>query len=221
MSIFKWLCNALILSMVFKTGCAFAKLNEEKDFAYYVLVLSWSPDFCVTNVKAAGTPQCEVGRKYGFVLHGLWPQYEKGYPESCSTEKLPNTLKNKCEIFPTTGLCHHEWEKHGTCSKLGAEGYLDFAAKLKNTLVIPNSYKTPEKPIRTNVEQLKTEFVSINEGFSNNSIAPYCSGSGRFLKEVFFCFDKEGKSRTCSAEVLTYSAKSCAQKDGFVIRNVR
>lgn len=218
MKLLKWMSAVITMTATLQNGYAIA---AEKDFNYYVAVLSWSPDFCATNAKAATTPQCEVGRKYGFVLHGVWPQFEQGYPEDCSNEQIPNNIKNKCEIFPTVGLCQHEWKKHGTCSKLGAAGYLDFSAKLKNSLVIPDAYQAPKTPLRTNIEQFKADFVSKNADFSKDAIAPYCSGSGRFLKEVFFCYDKNGKSRACSVEVLNRSAKSCAQKDGFLIRNVK
>jgi len=217
----KWLGLSLLAScLALLTGFAVAQSNN-KDFDYYVLVLSWSPDFCATNRNAANESQCSIGRKYGFVLHGLWPQFEKGYPADCNVEQIPKNIKNKCEVFPSMKLCQHEWEKHGTCSNLGAAGYLDFTAQLKNNVVIPDAYKTPDKTFRINTAQLKTDFIGKNAGFSPESIAPYCSGSGRFLKEVFFCYDKGGKSRACSAEVLNRSAKSCAQKDGFVIRNVR
>jgi ribonuclease I len=43
-------------------------------FDYYLLTLSWSPTFCLTHKDDA---QCS-GKGYGFVLHGLWPQYAKG-----------------------------------------------------------------------------------------------------------------------------------------------
>lgn len=210
---------AVVVVMLHMEG-AVAK-SSPPDFAYYVLVLSWSPDFCATNQQAAHSTQCESGRKYGFVLHGLWPQHEKGYPENCSNEKIPYSLRNKCEIFPTLGLCHHEWEKHGTCSGLGVAGYLDLSAKLKNSVVIPEHFKAPHTPLRTSVEQLKADFIAVNASFSKESLAPYCSGSGRFLKEVFFCYDKNGKPRACSAEILNRSAKSCGQKEGFIIRNVK
>jgi len=222
MKLLKWMSTAVVMSTALQSGYTVAApSNDNKDFSYYALVLSWSPDFCATNAKAANTTQCEIGRKYGFVLHGLWPQHEKGYPETCSNEQIPNNMKQKCDVFPTVGLCHHEWKKHGTCSGLNAAGYLDLSAQLKNTVVIPDHFKSPETTVRTSVEQFKADFVAKNAGFSNDSIAPYCSGSGRFLKEVFFCYDKNSKPRACSAEVLHRSSKSCAQKDGFVIRNVR
>lgn len=90
-------------------------------FDYYLLTLSWSPTFCLTHKDDV---QCS-GKGYGFVLHGLWPQYAKGgWPESCP----PLTTLSAAEsskgltLFPTKKLLDHEWSKHGTCSGLGAMG---------------------------------------------------------------------------------------------------
>lgn len=209
--------NQLIVILLSLISCS----AIASDFDYYVLVLSWSPDFCATNPKATKDPQCSVGSKYGFVLHGLWPQYETGYPQSCSTVQLSDAAKTQCDIFPSPKLCQHEWQKHGTCSGLDATGYLSLSAKLKKSVVIPDAYQMPETTFRTTVARLKADFVAKNSGFTTDSVAPYCSGSGRFLKEVFFCYDKAHQSRACSSEVLKGSAKSCAQEDGFVVRNVR
>ena len=200
-----------------QTGYAVPESNN--DFDYYVLVLSWSPEFC-SNSQKTNEEQCKIGRKYDFVLHGLWPQHEKGYPSECSTQKIPRKIEKKCNIFPSKKLCYHEWKKHGTCSGLNAAGYLDLSKSLKESVVIPNKYKLPEKPFKTTLDELKSEFIAANPGFSNNSIAPYCK-KGNYLKEVFFCYNKNGKPRSCSKEVLKKSAKSCGKKDGFIIRNVR
>src|SRR5499427_7603553 len=51
-------------------------------FDYYVLSLSWSPSFCETATGNARRQQCGA-RPFSFVVHGLWPQYEHGFPESC------------------------------------------------------------------------------------------------------------------------------------------
>src|SRR5690606_775520 len=59
-------------------------------FDYYSLVLSWSPTYCASAKSTEGEPQCRRdARPYAFVLHGLWPQYERGYPEYCSTRDRP------------------------------------------------------------------------------------------------------------------------------------
>src|SRR5689334_13733545 len=56
-------------------------------FDYYALVMSWSPTHCSTPEGEDDAQQCSRrdGRRYAFVLHGLWPQYDRGYPESCRT----------------------------------------------------------------------------------------------------------------------------------------
>src|SRR5262245_819748 len=52
-------------------------------FDYYLLALSWSPTYCAERRGTAYDQQCDVrqGRPYAFVLHGLWPQNERGWPE--------------------------------------------------------------------------------------------------------------------------------------------
>ncbi|RAM48360.1 MAG: ribonuclease [Hapalosiphonaceae cyanobacterium JJU2] len=189
-------------------------------FDFYVLTLSWSPDYCVTNGNR-DRQQCKSGKKLGFVLHGLWPQYQRGYPSNCSTQKLPPQLKRQFSgLFPSDKLYDHEWEKHGTCSGMTPAQYLTLSKQLKDSVVIPTAYNRPPKPFRTTIKDLKSAFVSANNDFNADGIVPYCSGSGRFLKEVFFCYSKDGKAGVCSAEILKRSQTSCGQPN-FLVRNVR
>src|SRR5262245_38762481 len=51
-------------------------------FDYYVRSLSWSPQHCAEPAGKSDTMQCHSKRHFAFVLHGLWPQFEKGYPQS-------------------------------------------------------------------------------------------------------------------------------------------
>src|SRR6202163_2814266 len=58
--------------------------NEPGQFDFYVLSLSWSPSFCEASGERGTPPQQQCGaRPYSFVVHGLWPQYERGFPEFC------------------------------------------------------------------------------------------------------------------------------------------
>ncbi|MFB2768199.1 ribonuclease [Pelatocladus sp. BLCC-F211] len=184
------------------------------------MTLSWSPDYCVTNGNR-DRQQCKSGKKLGFVLHGLWPQYQQGYPSNCSTQKLPPQLKRQFPgLFPSDKLYDHEWEKHGTCSGMTPAQYLTLSKQLKDSVVIPTAYNRPTKPFRTTIKDLKSAFVSANNQFNADGIAPYCSDSGRFLKEVFFCYSKDRKAGICSAEILRRSQKTCGQPN-FLVRNVR
>jgi len=43
------------------------------EFDYYVMSLSWSPNWCALEGDARGSPQCDDSADFGWVLHGLWP----------------------------------------------------------------------------------------------------------------------------------------------------
>ncbi len=194
--------------------------NVPGKFDFYVLALSWSPDYCAA--KGDGDPQqCGQGRQLGFVLHGLWPQYDRGWPANCTNEAFnPSMQQQFPSLYPSPKLYSHEWAKHGTCSGLSQKAYHQFSADLKAAVAIPDRYQQPSKPFRTTLNELKDDFVATNPGMSVDSVAPRCSGSGRFLQEVLVCRSKDGAAGTCSAEMLKKSQKSCGQEN-FLVRNVR
>jgi ribonuclease T2 len=212
--------SLLVTSLAIPNAAIAQNRGNPGNFDFYVLTLSWSPDYCVRNGNR-DRQQCKSGKKLGFVLHGLWPQYQRGYPSNCSTQKLPPELKQQFPgLFPSDKLYDHEWKKHGTCSGKTPAQYLELSQQLKNSVAIPTAYNRPVKPFRTTIKDLKNVFVSANSQFTSDGIAPYCSDSGRFLQEVFFCYSKDGKAGICSAEILKRSQKSCGQPN-FLVRNVR
>jgi len=191
--------------------------NVPGDFDFYVLALTWSPDFCAgPGGKDPG--QCGPGKNPGFVLHGLWPQYQKGFPQNCSSVPFPLQLKREFPgLFPNDRLYAHEWRRHGTCSGLSPREYLFLAKKLKDTAPIPPRYRHLREPVRTTTAALRKEFQAVDNSLPDNGLAAFCSGSGRFLKEVFLCYERRGKPAACSSEILSKSARSCRQSD-FLIR---
>jgi ribonuclease T2 len=193
------------------------KLSE---FDFFVLALSWSPDYCAMN-GSNDPQQCSVGKKLGFALHGLWPQYEKGYPSNCSTEKMPDSVKAQFPgLYPNVSLFDHEWEKHGTCTGLSPMEYLQLGKTLKESVVIPAKFRSPETPFRTNTNELEMLFAQANPGFSKTSFEVSCSSSGRYLKEIYACFSRTGVATPCSAEMHKTAQKSCQAAD-FLVRNTR
>lgn len=212
--------SLVITSLAVPNAVSAQNRGTPGQFDFYVLTLSWSPDYCAKNGDR-DPQQCKAGKKLGFVLHGLWPQYQKGYPANCTVEKLPLKVKQQFPgLFPSDKLYSHEWTKHGTCSGKKPAEYLALSKQLKDSVAIPSAYNRPIKPFRTTIKGLKNAFVSSNPELNTNSIAPYCSGSGRFLQEVFFCYSKDGQPGICSEEILNRSKKSCGQPD-FLVRNVR
>ncbi len=196
------------------------KADTPGKFDYYSLTLSWSPDYCAA--KGGQDPQqCGEGRKLGFVLHGLWPQNNQGWPQDCTNEALDPSIRQKFpELYPSAKLYTHEWEKHGTCSGLTQTKYHELAQSLKNGTVIPDRYNQPTKPFRVTLNELKQSFAQANVGMSPDGIAATCSGSGRFLQEVMVCYGKDGQPGVCSPEVLRKSSRSCGQPD-LLVRSVR
>lgn len=188
------------------------------EFDYYAMVLSWSPEHCA--IKPGDREQC--ARKLGFVLHGLWPQYQRGYPASCTRERLDADMEQQfAGLYPSRFLYRHEWEKHGTCSGLSQEAFHQLASDLRQKVKIPAAYQSPEEPLRKNSFQLKADLASANEWLAPDNITVACADGGRFLREIYICINKQGTDAVpCSDEMQKRERRSCGQPD-FLLRSVR
>jgi ribonuclease T2 len=188
-------------------------------FDFYVLSLSWSPQHCATS-RGRGDRnddiQCAPGRLYDFVLHGMWPQYEQGWPQDCNTEPVDRgTVDSMLDIMPSAQLVRHEWSKHGTCSGLTAKDYFEDARAAFRSIKIPDPYKHPDLQVVTTPAELRQRFAEANPAFPENGFAVVCSG--RFLQEVRACLTTDFEPRACSKEVL----KGQCRTDEMVLRPVR
>lgn len=188
------------------------------EFDYYAMALSWSPEHCA--IKPGDREQC--ARKLGFVLHGLWPQYQRGYPASCARERLDADMEQQfAGLYPSRFLYRHEWEKHGTCSGLSQEAFHQLASDLRQKVKIPAAYQSPEEPLRKNSFQLKADLASANEWLAPDNITVACADGGRFLREIYICINKQGTDAVpCSDEMQKRERSSCGQPD-FLLRSVR
>jgi len=173
-------------------------------FDYYTLVLSWSPTYCASAQSRDDDPQCRVGRgarPYAFVLHGLWPQYERGFPEYCRTRERPfvprRTIDGMLDIMPSPRLVIHEYRKHGTCSGLDPEGYYALSRRLYDKIRIPQRFHRPAAPFFISPQQTVDEFMRANPELKTEMLAVECRGSGNRLREVRVCFSREGEFRAC------------------------
>ena len=171
------------------------------DFDYYALVLSWSPSYCSGEGAGRGDPQCAPNRQYSFVLHGLWPQFARGFPESCraATDFVPQPIINgMLDIMPSRNLVIHEFRKHGTCSGLDSKAYFALARKLYNTVQIPEAYRNLERPLVTRTTDIVQAFVAANPGLRPEMLGVACGRPNR-MREIRFCFSKEGEFKTCGS----------------------
>ncbi|GBE43118.1 ribonuclease I precursor [bacterium BMS3Bbin10] len=180
------------------------------EFDYYVLALSWSPSFCAGRTRAKKSPQCAGTRPYAFVLHGLWPQYEKGWPDYCDTGVKPwvprRLINSMLDIMPARNLVIHQYKKHGTCSGLGPEGYFEAARKAFKAITIPARYLSPRKPVLVSPREIENDFLKTNQSLAPEMISIAC-GRGKRLREVRICFTKDLEPRACG--VNEAQAKLC------------
>ena len=180
-----------------------AQTHKAGDFDYYALVLSWSPTHCASPAGRRDRTQCSPrsGRPFSFVLHGLWPQYERGYPEKCRTPFRPfvpkRTIASMMDIMPSKGLIIHEYRKHGTCSGMTPRGYFDLSRKLYDKIKVPAAFNHPQKEQFISPDDLIAQFTSANPGLDADMIRVVCRGSGNRLREVRICFTKDGTLRHC------------------------
>jgi ribonuclease T2 len=176
--------------------------NAPGEFDYYVLSLSWSPSFCEAasergNSGKSQQVQCG-GRPYSFVVHGLWPQYERGFPNYCQqpAPRLDRGIVSAMlDLMPAPGLIFSEWDKHGTCSGLTARSYFETIRKARATVKIPDDFLDLGEPKTIAPAAVEDAFVKANPGLSNQAIAVTCDS--KRLSEVRICMSKDLQFRAC------------------------
>jgi ribonuclease T2 len=211
--------RSLILLLAVAAGLiAQPRGGQPGKFDFYVLSLSWSPDYCASPAGLRDRLQCAGPRRYDFVVHGLWPQFERGWPENCTAGplNLPAQLRRDIlEIMPSQRLINHEWRTHGTCSGLTPQRYFESILTTWANVRIPNELKNLTKTqVEFSPADIERKFVAANPGLQPNMLAVECTG--RFLKEVQVCLDKNLKFRACSAQV----ERACSMSK-IIVRPVR
>lgn len=202
-----------------ESGTGTGDRNVAGKFDYYLLTLSWSPQFCATRGRQArpDDPQCGDGASFGFVVHGLWPQYEsKGWPESCAVSGSlePSLVERMLKIMPSPRLIAHEWQKHGTCSGLSPSAYFAQAESMYLGLKMPPRFARPTEPVVVSLAEFRSEFLSSNPALprDGSSLTVHCQGP--FLREVRICYTKQFQSRACAG------GRDTCPSDGLTIRPV-
>lgn len=161
-------------------------------FDFYVLALSWSPGFCATTGSPDGRRQCEAGSGLGFVVHGLWPQNEQGYPSFCEPggRFVPRAaLEDASGLFPDDNLARYQWRKHGTCTGESPSGYFRAVQRARDLVRIPDGFKNLASGSKVMPTEIERAFAAVNPGLRSDMIAVSCGR--RILQEVWVCLDKD------------------------------
>lgn len=186
--------------------------DKAGQFDFYVLALSWSPTYCAT--PKASPQQCQGPVSHRFVMHGLWPQYERGYPDFCTRPAafVPDkTIAAMADLMPSKGLVLHEWRKHGTCTGLTPEGYFDLVRQARARVTVPPAFQQGPAPAAMTSAQIEAAFAAANPGLAPDMMAVTCE-DGKF-EEIRICLGKDLSFRAC-AEV---NRKACGASRSLTI----
>lgn len=167
-------------------------------FDYYLLSLSWSPTYCLTHEDDRA--QC-AGKGYGFVLHGLWPQYDSGgYPRDCADSPLTADAQALGEtLYPSPKLVQHEWAQHGTCSGMDAVTYFRSADRATAVVRIPEVFAAPRTMLQMSSEEIASAFRAANPSLPEDGLSVVCSRGQ--LSEVRICLNRALAVRSCGGGV--------------------
>ena len=187
------LCGALLIAGLLPSGAARAQQDVPGRFDFYVLSLSWSPAWCeAQGADADDEPQCSRARPFAFVVHGLWPQHARGFPQFCvrPAPYVPNDLlRAMTEVMPSRGLVLHQWRKHGTCSGLGPQGYFDLVRDAKAKVEIPPEFQRLNTYRMVSPQEVEAAFRAANPDLKPDMISVECDS--RRLREVRICMSRD------------------------------
>jgi len=183
------------------------KSKTQPSFAYYMLVLSYAPDFCAQPSGNKDPGECGDGRPIGFVVHGLWPQGEttRG-PENCGSASpiAQSTIQAMLQYFPAESLIQHEWKAHGTCSGLSSDDYFAAVKKARDSVKIPDEL-TPSTQQSMAPADIEAKIASANPGFPKTAFRSSCYPD-KELQEIRVCLNKDLSPRACGSSAGQCSA---------------
>jgi len=186
--LFRAAAAAAVLAL---SGAGASAQNRPGDFDFYVLSLSWSSSFCALEGAEKGRDQCAPGAGHGFVLHGLWPQYERGFPSFCDADRAPPraALEQARALFPSEGLARHQWRKHGSCTGRAPSEYFADARRARDMVAIPEQFQAPRAARKLDPMDVERAFLAANRTLRPGMMTVTCQRG--LLEEVRVCLSKD------------------------------
>jgi len=168
------------------------------DFSYYMLVLSYAPDFCAEPGGNKDPRECGAGRKVGFIVHGLWPQGDTSRgPENCGGSPVSQAvIQATLNYIPIPSLIQHEWTSHGTCSGLNAVDFFAALRKARDSVTLPGDLSQPAQSLQLTPSQVEGKLAGANPSFPATAFRTSCYRDGE-LQEVRVCLNKDLSPRAC------------------------
>lgn len=202
------LMSVLVLFLALIGGASRADGEKAGVFDYYVMALSWSPNWCALEGDARDAEQCETNA--GWILHGLWPQYHRGWPAFCPTvERAPSRRMTgeMADIMGSGGLAWHQWKKHGVCSGLSATQYYALSREAYGRITRPEVFRKLDKPVTLPASLVEEAFIKANPMLEPDMITVTCKDS--HIQEVRVCLSRDLDPVPCGRDVV----RDCTLKD--------
>lgn len=169
----------------------------------YTLALSWSPEFCRGRQRDRGERlQCGGGMgRFGFIVHGLWPQSARSWPQWCRSVPPPSATLVRAQLCrtPSPRLLGHEWAKHGSCMAGRASDYFKVSNIVADSLRYPDMERLSRDRALT-AGGLRQALALANPGRAPASFGLLVSRGG-WLREVRVCLDRRFRSTRCPARL--------------------
>jgi ribonuclease T2 len=204
--------RGLLLVLLALASPAVAEGERAGDFDYYVLSLSWSPNWCALEGDAEDSPQCDADRDLGWVLHGLWPQYEDGWPSFCRTGERDPTRRETAamaDVMGTPGLAWYQWKKHGRCAGLPPEDYFALAREAYGRVNLPDVFMRLDRSVRLPASVVEEAFLEANPDWEPDTVTITCREDR--IQEARVCLSRDLEPRTCGADVV----RDCRMQDAL------
>ena len=203
MRILRTLALAVLLAPAALPTGARADGEPAGQFDYYDLALSWSPNWCALEGDAKRSPQCDPARDHGWVLHGLWPQYHRGWPAHCPTahRNPPRWLTEEmADIMGTSGLAWYQWKKHGRCSGLSAEEYYALSRRAYDSVTRPAVFRKLKDTVKLPASVVEDAFLKANPALQPDMLTITCRDG--FIQEARVCLSKDLSPVPCGRDVI-------------------
>ena len=191
---------------------ATAKNELAGEFDYFVLSLSWSPNWCAIEGDAKRSPQCAEKSGHGWIMHGLWPQFHRGYPSFCRTVERPPSrgmTSDMADIMGTSGLAWHQWKKHVSCTGLSAQDYYALSRRAYALIERPAIFRKLDRSVRLPASVVEDAFLKSNPAIKADGITITCRNNR--IQEARICLSRQLTPVPCGQDVI----RDCQMKDAL------
>ncbi len=207
----RFICAALL---ALSPAPLLAEGDPAGEFDYYVLALSWTPSWCEEAGDDRNSPQCDADKGYGFAVHGLWPQFEAGWPSYCRTttrDPSRSMTRDMADIMGSGGSAWYQWKKHGRCAGLPADEYFDAVREAYAAVNRPEVFRRLPEGIELPASVVEAAFLEANPDMVADGVTVTCSQNR--IQEVRICLNKDLSPRACGVDVVQDCSLQDAEMD--------